>query len=84
MRLFNDSTLPVYQPNFPQRLANFPNHLYYLSLFRFAVVGGGSYPPYGALSEYLVLPRDAVIPVPEHMSDEEAGAWGVGAITAWR
>ncbi|KAF8601509.1 NAD-P-binding protein [Ceratobasidium sp. AG-I] len=51
---------------------------------QFAVVGGGSYPPYGTLTEHLVLPRDAVIPVPEHMSDEEAGAWGVGAITAWR
>ncbi|KAG8728238.1 hypothetical protein FRC10_005199 [Ceratobasidium sp. 414] len=48
------------------------------------VVGGVNYPTYGTLSEYMVLPKDCVIPAPEHMTDEEAAAWGLGAVTAWR
>ncbi|KAF8601508.1 NAD(P)-binding protein [Ceratobasidium sp. AG-I] len=51
---------------------------------QFGIVGGTNYPLFGTLAEYLVLPRDSVIPVPEHMTDEEAGAWGLGAVTAWR
>jgi len=51
---------------------------------QFGIVGGTSFPPFGTLAEYLVLHRDSVIPVPEHMTDEEAGAWALGAVTAWR
>ncbi|KAG8739081.1 hypothetical protein FRC10_006158 [Ceratobasidium sp. 414] len=54
------------------------------STYRFGIVGGVNYPTYGTLSEYMVLPKDCVIPAPEHMTDEEAAAWGLGAVTAWR
>ncbi|KAG8678189.1 hypothetical protein FRC08_017986, partial [Ceratobasidium sp. 394] len=51
---------------------------------QFGIAGGVNYPTYGTLSEYIVLPKDCVIPAPEHMTDEEAAAWGLGAVTAWR
>ena len=51
---------------------------------RFGIPGGIDYPLFGTLAEYLVLSRDLVVPVPEHMTDEEAGTWGLGAVTAWR
>ncbi|CAE6376854.1 unnamed protein product [Rhizoctonia solani] len=51
---------------------------------KFGIVGGVSHPEYGTLSEYVALDAKSVIPAPEHMSDEEAGAWGLGAVTAWR
>ncbi|KAB5588473.1 hypothetical protein CTheo_8087 [Ceratobasidium theobromae] len=51
---------------------------------QFGILGGVSYPPFGTFSEYIVLPRQLVIPTPEHMSDEEAGSWALGAVTAWR
>ncbi|KAG8701569.1 hypothetical protein FRC09_005279 [Ceratobasidium sp. 395] len=51
---------------------------------QFGIPGGVRYPAYGTLSEYIVVPKDAVIPTPDHMTDEEAAAWGLGAVTAWR
>ncbi|CEL63279.1 hypothetical protein RSOLAG1IB_05322 [Rhizoctonia solani AG-1 IB] len=51
---------------------------------KFGIVGGVSHPSYGTLSEYVALDAKSVIPAPEHMSDEEAGAWALGAVTAWR
>ncbi|KAB5592140.1 Zinc-binding dehydrogenase family oxidoreductase [Ceratobasidium theobromae] len=50
----------------------------------FGILGGTSLPPFGTFSEYLVLDRKQDLPAPEHMSDEEVGAWGLGAVTAWR
>ncbi|KAH7322176.1 NAD(P)-binding protein [Rhizoctonia solani] len=51
---------------------------------KFGIVGGVTHPTYGTLSEYVALDAKSVIPAPEHMSDEEAGAWALGAVTAWR
>ncbi|KAG9050146.1 hypothetical protein FS837_007445 [Tulasnella sp. UAMH 9824] len=51
---------------------------------RFGTVGGGAYPPIGTITEYVVVERDEVIEVPEHMSFEEAAAWPCCGITAWR
>ncbi|KAL5638000.1 hypothetical protein ACGC1H_002312 [Rhizoctonia solani] len=51
---------------------------------KWGIIGGVSYPTYGTLSEYVALDAKSVILAPEHMSDEEAGAWGLGAVTAWR
>ncbi|CAE6424098.1 unnamed protein product, partial [Rhizoctonia solani] len=51
---------------------------------RFGIVGGVSHPAYGTFSEYVALDAKSVILAPEHMSDEEAGAWALGAVTAWR
>ncbi|KAG8985378.1 hypothetical protein FRB90_004743 [Tulasnella sp. 427] len=51
---------------------------------RFGFVGGGAYPPIGTITEYVVVERDEVIEVPEHMSFEEAAAWPCCGITAWR
>jgi NADPH:quinone reductase-like Zn-dependent oxidoreductase len=38
----------------------------------------------GVLAEYAVLPEDGVIPVPEHLSDEEAATLPCAAVTAWQ
>jgi NADPH:quinone reductase-like Zn-dependent oxidoreductase len=37
----------------------------------------------GALAEVMVLPEDGVIPVPEHLSDEQAATLPCAALTAW-
>jgi NADPH:quinone reductase-like Zn-dependent oxidoreductase len=37
----------------------------------------------GVLAEYVVLPEDAVVPVPEHLSDEEAATLPCAGVTAW-
>jgi NADPH:quinone reductase-like Zn-dependent oxidoreductase len=37
----------------------------------------------GLLAEYAVLPEDGVVPVPEHLSDEEAATLPCAAVTAW-
>lgn len=37
----------------------------------------------GLLSEYAVLPEEAVVAVPEHLSDEEAATLPCAAVTAW-
>ena len=52
--------------------------------YRFGIVGGGSHPPIGTFAEYVVVERKYVIPTPDHLSSEEAAAWPVGGVTAWR
>jgi NADPH:quinone reductase-like Zn-dependent oxidoreductase len=37
----------------------------------------------GLLAEYAVLPADGVVPVPGHLSDEEAATLPCAAVTAW-
>jgi NADPH:quinone reductase-like Zn-dependent oxidoreductase len=37
----------------------------------------------GVLAEYVVLPETGVVPVPEHLSDEEAATLPCAALTAW-
>jgi NADPH:quinone reductase-like Zn-dependent oxidoreductase len=37
----------------------------------------------GVLAEYVVLPADGVVPVPDHLSDEEAATLPCAALTAW-
>ncbi|KAF8315457.1 NAD(P)-binding protein [Clavulina sp. PMI_390] len=49
---------------------------------RFWLVGGG--PPGGSFSEFVVVDRHYVIPVPPHMPLIYAAAWPVGGLTAWR
>ena len=41
--------------------------------------GGGP----GLLAEYVVLPEDGVVHVPDHLSDEEAATLPCAAVTAW-
>lgn len=43
-------------------------------------LGGG---PDGLLAEYAVLPAEGVVPVPAHLSDEEAATLPCAAVTAW-
>lgn len=38
----------------------------------------------GCWAEYVVLPADAVVPVPEHLTDLEAATLPCAALTAWR
>ncbi len=42
---------------------------------------GGALP--GVLAEYVVLREDGVVPVPPHLSDEEAATLPCAAVTAW-
>ncbi len=44
-----------------------------------ALGGGGA----GMLSEYIVLDAEGVVPVPEHLTDEEAATLPCAAVTAW-
>ena len=37
----------------------------------------------GMLAEFVVLPEDGVIPVPAHLTDEEAACFPCAAVTAW-
>lgn len=37
----------------------------------------------GTLAEAILLPEDGVVPVPEHLSDEEAATLPCAALTAW-
>jgi NADPH:quinone reductase-like Zn-dependent oxidoreductase len=37
----------------------------------------------GVLSEYIVLHQDGVVPVPEHLTDEEAACLPCAGLTAW-
>ena len=46
---------------------------------RTSLGGGGD----GMLAEYVVLHEDGVVPVPEHLSDEEAATLPCAAVTAW-
>lgn len=52
--------------------------------YRFSLIGGGSNPPIGTFTEYVAVERTHVIPTPDHLSSEEAAAWPVGGVTAWR
>jgi NADPH:quinone reductase-like Zn-dependent oxidoreductase len=45
-----------------------------------SALGGGRQ---GMLSEYVVLSQDGVVPVPEHLSFEEAATLPCAAVTAW-
>jgi NADPH:quinone reductase-like Zn-dependent oxidoreductase len=47
---------------------------------RSALGGGGMA---GVLAEYMVLHEDGVIPVPAHLTDEEAATLPCAAVTAW-
>ena len=51
---------------------------------RFGIVGGGSYPPIGTFTEYVVVERKYLVATPNHLSSEEAAAWPLGGVTAWR
>jgi NADPH:quinone reductase-like Zn-dependent oxidoreductase len=44
-----------------------------------ALGGGGT----GMLAEYVVLPEEGVVPVPRHLSDEEAACLPCAGVTAW-
>ncbi|MGX2039362.1 zinc-dependent alcohol dehydrogenase family protein [Methylocaldum sp. MU1018] len=46
---------------------------------RSALGGGGT----GMAAEYVVLDADGVVPVPEHLTDEEAATLPCAAVTAW-
>jgi NADPH:quinone reductase-like Zn-dependent oxidoreductase len=46
---------------------------------RSALGGGGI----GMLAEYVVLPAEGVVPVPDHLSAEEAATLPCAAVTAW-
>lgn len=46
-----------------------------------SALGGGSVD--GVLAEYVVLHEEAVVPVPEHLTDEEAATLPCAAVTAW-
>jgi len=46
---------------------------------RTSLGGGGE----GMLAEYVVLHEDGVVPVPEHLTDEEAATLPCAAVTAW-
>ncbi|TFK67103.1 NAD(P)-binding protein [Pluteus cervinus] len=50
----------------------------------FGILGGGSHPPLGTFTEYMVVERDEVIPSPEHLDDIHVAAWPLGGLTAWR
>src|SRR5262249_49963986 len=45
-----------------------------------AALGGG---PDGVLAEYAVLDAEGVVPVPAHLTDEEAATLPCAALTAW-
>lgn len=59
-------------------------HRLILFRFRLSIIGGGSNPPIGTFTEYVVVERKHVIPTPDHLSSEEAAAWPVAGVTAWR
>jgi len=50
----------------------------------FGILGGGSHPPLGTFSEYVVVERDQVIISPDHLDDIHIAAWPLGGLTAWR
>lgn len=51
---------------------------------RFGILGGCSFPALGTFSEYVVVERDEVLEIPEHLDFEHAAAWPLAAVTAWR
>ncbi|OBZ65768.1 putative zinc-type alcohol dehydrogenase-like protein YogA, partial [Grifola frondosa] len=50
----------------------------------FAILGGGSAVPIGTFAQYVAVERDQLIITPDHLDDEHAAAWPLGAVTAWR
>ena len=52
--------------------------------YRFGILGGGSFPPQGTFTEYIVVERDQVFLTLEHLDDVHIAAWPVGGLTAWR
>ncbi|KAI0957910.1 hypothetical protein AcW1_006149 [Taiwanofungus camphoratus] len=50
----------------------------------FAIMGGGKVVPIGTFSQYVVVERNQVIVIPDHLDDEHAAAWPLGGVTAWR
>ncbi|KAJ7465965.1 hypothetical protein FB451DRAFT_1561264 [Mycena latifolia] len=50
----------------------------------FGILGGGAVPPLGTFAEYVVVERGEVIPTPGHLTDEQAAAWPLAGLTAWR
>jgi threonine dehydrogenase-like Zn-dependent dehydrogenase len=51
---------------------------------RHFVLGGATMYPSGTFSEYIVVEREYVIPIPDHLDDVHAAAWPLGGLTAWR
>ena len=51
---------------------------------RFSVVGGSSDPPIGTFAEYVTVERKYLVKTPDYLSSEEAAAWPVAGVTAWR
>ncbi|EIW60533.1 NAD-P-binding protein [Trametes versicolor FP-101664 SS1] len=51
---------------------------------RFFVLGGSNANPLGTFAQYVVVERDQIIPIPDHLDDVHAAAWPIGAVTAWR
>ena len=51
---------------------------------RFGTVGGGSFPDIGTFADFIVVEKDEVIEIPEHLSFEQAAAWPCAGVTAWR
>lgn len=55
------------------------------SLYRsYGVLGGTSFPPLGTFSEYVAVSREEVVPTPSHLTDEQAAAFPLAGLTAWR
>ncbi|KAJ7205492.1 hypothetical protein GGX14DRAFT_522625 [Mycena pura] len=51
---------------------------------RFGTLGGAAFPPLGTFTEYVVVDRGEVIATPAHLTDEQAAAWPLAGVTAWR
>ncbi|KAF7305656.1 NAD(P)-binding protein [Mycena chlorophos] len=50
----------------------------------FGTLGSSTHPPIGTFSEYVVVERKEVVPTPAHLTDEQAAAWPLAGLTAWR
>ncbi|EGN95835.1 hypothetical protein SERLA73DRAFT_155109 [Serpula lacrymans var. lacrymans S7.3] len=50
----------------------------------FGIIGGGSNPPIGTFSDYVVVERNQVVQSPDHLDDVTLSAWPLGGLTAWR
>ncbi|KAJ7644825.1 NAD(P)-binding protein [Roridomyces roridus] len=50
----------------------------------FGILGSSAFPPIGTFSEYVAVSRDEVIPTPAHLTDEQAAAFPLAGLTAWR
>lgn len=51
---------------------------------QYGILGGCVFPSLGTFSEYVILEREEVIEIPDHLEFEHAAAWPVAAVTAWR